>query len=87
MGRSRTSFAHLQDGPTVDHGINDQAGPHQNPVLEILAEGATLSTLRLHLQVINQLAALTVQVEEDRKDQVGPSQARKSSNFWIRTVF
>ena len=64
-----------------------QAGPHQNPVREILAEGATLSTLWLHLQVINQLAALTVQVEEDQKDQIGPSQTRKSSKFWILTVF
>ena len=87
MGRSRRNFAQLQDGPIVDHGINHQAGPHQNPVLEILAEGATLSTLWLHLQVINQLAALTVQVEEDQKDQIGPSQARKSSKFWILTVF
>ena len=64
-----------------------QAGPHQHPVREILAEGATLSTLWLHLQVINQLAALTVQVEEDQKDQIGPSQTRKSSKFWILTVF
>ena len=37
-----------------------QAGPHQNPVLEILAEGAILRILWFHLQVINQLAALTV---------------------------
>ena len=63
------------------------AGPHQNPVREILAKGATLSTLWFHLQVINQLAALTVQVEEDQKDQIGPSQTRKSSKFWILTVF
>ena len=87
LGRSRRNFARLQDGPIVDHGINHQAGPHQNPVLEILAEGAILSTLWLHLKVINQLADLTVQVEADQKDQVGPSQARKSSKLRIFTIF
>ena len=80
----RSKKTRLQDGPIADHWIHHQAGPHQNPVLEILAEGAILSALWFHLQVINQLAALAVQVEEDQKDQVGPSQAGKSSHETLK---
>ena len=60
--------SHFQDSPVADHGIHHQTGPHQNPVFEVLAKAGILSTLRLHLQVVNEFAPFTVKVEENQED-------------------
>ena len=60
--------SHFQDSPVADHGIHNQTGPHQNPVFEVLAKAGILSTLRLHLQVVNEFAPFTVKVEENQED-------------------
>ena len=70
----------LQDGPIAHAGVHHQAWPHQNPILEVLAEASILCTLRFHLQVIDELTTFTVKVEEDQENDVGPSKTGEACN-------